>query len=1454
MGNFKKIIAIGSITIICAIGANLTAMAAENYADLETMEITDNDIPEQTRQSVQTDASENDIEELYEYRVQEDGSIAITKYKGTAADVVIPEQIDGMQVTSIGPLAFNGNTKLVSVEIPKGVLYLDGFSECTNLKSVKMSEGVIAIDGAFFNCVNLSDIVLPESLEHIGSYTFYGCKSIGTLTIPKNVSYIGGSAFTSTGIKLDITIGANNYELVKSLKDVITNYNVTILDDVTSIEADSFKSCNCLRSVSIPNSVTSIGNDAFHGCSGMKEISIPESVTEIGENAFMYCDILSKVTIPQNVVSIGGYAFANCRDLEEVNILGKIDKIEKGMFSKDKNLTVIHMPDTVTSIEEDAFSYCSSLSDIVIPNAVTSIGDYAFYSTSLSNVQLPESLISIGKYAYGNCRNFTDLSIPNGVTSIGECAFQDCRSLENVSIPISVTQIGSNAFDVCHENLIIDISVNEKNWKQVKWLGGKQNVFISDEVTAIGDRTFYGCGGIVSVVIPESVTRIQSSAFSSCSSLVNVTLPKSVKALEDGVFSGCSSLTSIELPDSLEDIGNSAFSGCSSLKNIELPDKLNYIGYNAFSDCISLTEISIPDGVVYLYGSTFSGCTNLSEVVLHENISFIDSAVFKDCTSLTSITIPAKVSKIGRSTFSGCTNLSEVVLDENILFIDSSAFKDCKSLTSITIPAKVSVIDESTFEGCSALENVVLSGKITSIGNNAFLNCSELKEIKLAIPLSEIGAHAFNGCVKLNKVIVPSTVQKIDTYAFANCSNLSEIYILNPECEIYDFAMTISDTATIYGTNNSTAHIYAQNNDRKFVAYVCSHEWTVEDGIEPTCTEAGKTEKKWCSVCSEILQESVEIPALGHAEVIDNRIEPTCTEEGMTEGLHCSRCNLVFLKQRVIPAAGHREVIDQAVAPTYTEEGKTQGSHCSVCHIVIKAQEEIPKLKHKIIFDSRCETSIPEQAISEGEKVQEPTAIFKDGYVFTGWYTSLYKQDDSTKWDFENDIVIRNMTLYAGWDFVQDWNGHPINAEDVIVSFQNASSANMTYTGSFIKPAVSVKYVYNGKKTTLKENADYILEYKNNLEVGTATVKIYGTGEYSGSREITFTINPKNISKVKVAALPEFRVSGGLVGEVGNSMNVVDGTKLLVYGEDFDISISQKDVNTKTKIAVTIIGKGNYTGTKSNGVTFMLSPANSGAINIAEYCNASLAKNTEYTFTGNAIKPQVLVTRNGKKLSSKDYKVVYKDNIETGIGYAVVYGCNEYCGTITVPFTITPKAINKCKLQVKNTTLYYNGREQNNLSFIVKDGKRILKPGIDYSVTYVGDFKNITGKVKPYIEIHAIEGGNYTEGTKTLTKTFKIAKGRLNSTASINAELIGEGVTYDSVTKTYRVPAGVEPQVVVTYNGEVLSGSKFVNKMDKTGLSYTYKLPNIKACKKSTIKVTGANDFTGNISIKCIGY
>ena len=69
-----------------------------------------------------------------------------------------------------------------------------------------------------------------------------------------------------------------------------------------------------------------------------------------------------------------------------------------------------------------------------------------------------------------------------------------------------------------------------------------------------------------------------------------------------------------------------------------------------------------------------------------------------------------------------------------------------------------------------------------------------------------------------------------------------------------------------------------------------------------------------------------------------------------------------------------------------------------------------------------------------------------------------------------------------------------------------------TYTGKALKPAVTVEY--NGEK--LKKGTDYTVTYKNNKNIGTASVIIKGKGSYSGKKTVKFTIIPKAVSEFTV--------------------------------------------------------------------------------------------------------------------------------------------------------------------------------------------------------------------------------------------------------------------------------------------------------------------------------------------------
>jgi len=111
---------------------------------------------------------------------------------------------------------------------------------------------------------------------------------------------------------------------------------------------------------------------------------------------------------------------------------------------------------------------------------------------------------------------------------------------------------------------------------------------------------------------------------------------------------------------------------------------------------------------------------------------------------------------------------------------------------------------------------------------------------------------------------------------------------------------------------------------------------------------ASCTEAQTCTVCQVVLK-----PAAGHTEVVVSAKAATCTEAGLTEGKKCSVCETVIVAQTEVAALGHTEVAVPGKAATCTEAGLTEGKKCSVCDEVIVAQEEIAALGHS--YDNACD-------------------------------------------------------------------------------------------------------------------------------------------------------------------------------------------------------------------------------------------------------------------------------------------------------------------------------------------------------------------------------------------------------------------------------------------------------------------------------------------------------------------
>ena len=333
--------------------------------------------------------------------------------------------------------AFYNCNNLTSVIIPEGVTTIgeSAFQNCTGLTNVTIPQSVISIDdGAFDSCSALTDISIPEGVKSIGFYAFQYCSGLASISLPDSIISIGDRAFYGTDY-------FNNWYENRAQCSVLYIGHHLIKADEWALGK------NNISSYTVESGTKTIADCAFYYCDSLTEITIPDSVVSIGDRAFDSCNALKSITIPKNVANIGKFAFYTCFDLERINVdsdntayssesgvLYNKDKTEIIRFPKEKPNTSFVIPNSVTSIANGTFENCRKLKNISIPNGVESIGNHAFLTCeALTSITIPDGVPRIGEKTFYGCESMTSVTIPNSVTSIGEYAFNKCNKLKNVN-------------------------------------------------------------------------------------------------------------------------------------------------------------------------------------------------------------------------------------------------------------------------------------------------------------------------------------------------------------------------------------------------------------------------------------------------------------------------------------------------------------------------------------------------------------------------------------------------------------------------------------------------------------------------------------------------------------------------------------------------------------------------------------------------------------------------------------------------------------------------------------------------------------------------------------------------------------------------------------------------------------------------------------------------------------
>ena len=243
------------------------------------------------------------------------------------------------------------------------------------------------------------------------------------------------------------------------------------------------------------------------------------------------------------------------------------------------------------------------------------------------------------------------------------------------------------------------------------------------------------------------------------------------------------------------------------------------------------------------------------------------------------------------------------------------------------------------------------------------------------------------------------------------------------------------------------------------------HDYTSQT-VKPACETDG--EKTFtCTRCGDTYTEVIKTKGHVYKRTV---VAADCETDGYTL-VECMECHDSF-KEGYVGAKGHTIVTDKAVAATCTTAGKTEGSHCSVCGKVIKAQTEI-KAKGHVAGDW-----ITDKAAAVGVKGRKHRSCTVCG------------------------AVVESADIPA------------LSPKSISSASVSLSIATYSFDGKFKTPSVTVKL----GSTALRKGIDYVVSYRNNKNVGKATVVITGKGLYAGTITRTFVINPAKQEIQKLTA------------------------------------------------------------------------------------------------------------------------------------------------------------------------------------------------------------------------------------------------------------------------------------------------------------------------------------------------
>ncbi len=779
----------------------------------------------------------------------------------------------------------------------------------------------------------------------------------------------------------------------------------------------------------------------------------------------------------------------------------------------------------------------------------------------------------------------------------------------------------------------------------------KDVLTLPDTLKEIPAGSFKACKGIKKLVFGKNITSIGNGAFA-YSNIENVQMNDNVTSLDEYAFYYCTKLANVDLSKSLTKIdGYETFKYTDALKHIDLKNVTELTGWYTFQQSgledVDLSNVSNMSGI-----QVFGSCHNLKTIYIGKNTDF-----------------SGKVS-IGSNNFAGCERLEKYVQRENN--IHNLYVEDGKLYSSKIkgyVGAQNGEREEKTLTGKILLGYPVQMQKVDAQKNNGVLKISNdvtaIGYAGLTAYAQYIDSEGHSTAIEelYHKLILPASIESFNlVYSMPKQDFEVDIYGNKLPAFLYQCFYSVGDSDAgkedaVLGTKTIKFKTAALKDEfeqywKEYVMYIYKGEkqvYTVLPEKKTTSLTLNKTSDK--ILCDGASHEIHLIAKLSEDDCTD-----VVTFKSSNEDLATVDGNGVVTTK----ANAHGSATITATAGDHTATYKlTQaGSGINVTAdqktIVYKEWWETENLLDNIkksinVTCADCHNNLGrdkdyEVIVSDYKKTGKVDVTIKGIGAFEGMTAKTSVNVEYHKHG-EEGYDIRN--LYSGYN----------------------------WTGKEVKPDVLIRCADCNKE--LKEGTDYKLEYKNNVNVGTATVKVVGMGAYKGVDQTANFEIEEDCGWNGIKYYNDTYQNGDHIGSLEwsewrynkktpyISIACNHCGKELENGKDYTITFSNTDHPGEGTAKV--VGLNEYAGHELS-FTYTLKPKD---LKAESYYNGDDLGT--YKWTGKEVKPDI-----GKiyvqdiygsvvdteAIEGKDYQLEYSNNIEEGTATVKVVGIGDAKGTV----------------------------------------------------------------------------------------------------------------------------------------------------------------------------------------------